>query len=230
MSGRRGPVAVGIDACRTGWFAVVLEGESAYGLHLRELEELGDRVRRVDGIAIDIPLSLPTAGRREADVLAKELLGIRHPVVFFAPPLEALKASDHAAASRINRELTGHGLSQQAYALRTKILEARDWLPRALAPVWEAHPEVSFAQLTGGPILFPKRTWAGTRLRIQALAVEGIVIADDDLEAASIAADDVLDAAVAAWTARRCIAGTAKSLPETQEKDDSIGVAPAIFT
>ena len=90
-----------------------------------------------------------------------------------------------------------------------------------------------FAQLTGGPILFPKRTWAGTRLRIQALAVEGIVIADDDPEAANIAADDVLDAAGAAWTTRRCIAGTAKSLPETQENqenDDSIGVAPAMFT
>ena len=222
-------VAVGIDACRTGWFAVVLEGQSAHGLHLGELDELADRVPRVDGIAIDIPLSLPTTGRREADVLAKKLLGIRHPVVFFTSPLEALQASDHATASRINRELTGHGLSQQSFALRAKILEAREWLPRAPAPVWEAHPEVSFAELTGGPILFPKRTWAGARLRAQALADEGIVIADKDPEAANIAADDVLDAAVAAWTARRCIAGTSTSLPRSPKKDDRIGILSAIF-
>ena len=135
MNAQRSSVSVGIDACRTGWFAVVLEGQSAHGLHLGELDELPDRVPRVDGIAVDIPLSLPKTGRREADVLAKKLLGIRHPVVFFTPPLEALQAPDHATASRINRELAGHGLSQQAFALRAKILEAQEWLPRAPAPV-----------------------------------------------------------------------------------------------
>lgn len=229
MRGRGNPVAVGIDACRTGWFAVVIEGEAAHGLHLRALDELPDRVPRVDGIAIDIPLSLPTTGRREADVLAKERLGIRHPVVFFTPPLPVLQAPDHATASRINRELTGHGLSQQAYALRAKILEAREWLCRAPAPVWEVHPEISFAALTGGPILFPKRSWAGTRLRAQALANAGVVIADDDVEAANIATDDVLDAAVAAWTARRCLAGSATSLPEGPRSSDSAGASSAIF-
>lgn len=229
MNARSASVAVGIDACRTGWFAVVLEGQSAHGLHLGQLDELEDRVPRVDSIAVDIPLSLPKKGRREADVLAKRLLGIRHPVVFFTPPLEALQAPDHATASRINRELTGHGLSQQAFALRAKILEAREWLPRAPAPVWEAHPEVSFAELTGGPILFPKRTWAGARLRAQALAGEGIVIADKDPEAANIAADDVLDAAVAAWTARRCVNGTARAMPAGTGATRSVGPRAAIY-
>jgi predicted RNase H-like nuclease len=229
MTAETDPVVVGIDACAAGWFAVILQGESASGLHLDALEELRIHVPEAAGIAIDIPLTLPTRGRREADVLAKRRMGIRHPVVFFTPPLAALEASDHASASQINRELTGHGLSQQAYALRTKILDAREWLPRAHAPVWEAHPEVSFAVMTGSPILSPKRTWAGARRRIKALADEGILISDDDQAAANIAADDVLDAAAAAWTARRCLEGRAVSLPEAPGRPDRRGVVPAIF-
>jgi predicted RNase H-like nuclease len=229
MTAVRDQVVVGIDACRTGWFAVVLQGDSASGMHLDDLDELRAHVPEAAGVAIDIPLTLPTRGRREADVLAKGLMGRRHPVVFFTPPLAALEASDHATASQINRELTSHGLSQQAFALRTKILEAREWLPRAHAPVWEAHPEVSFAAMTGTPILFPKQTWAGARLRAKALANEGIVIRDDDPEAANIAADDVLDAAAAAWTARRCLTGHAISLPEAPGRADRRGVVPAIF-
>lgn len=229
MTGEGEPIAIGVDACRRGWFAVVLEGRSARGMHLDSLEELAERVPDADGIAIDIPLTLPRRERREADVLAKQLLGVRHPVVFFTPPLKALEAPDHATASNINRELTGHGLSQQAFALRTKIFEARTWLPRAHAPVWEAHPEVSFAVLTGGPILLPKRTWAGVRIRMAALADAGITINDDDPAAANIAIDDVLDAAVAAWTARRCIEGRAQRLPKGSSAAEEFGIAAAIF-
>jgi len=229
MTAAHNQVVVGIDACRTGWFAVILRGESASGLHLDDLDELRIQIPDAAGIAIDVPLTLPTRGRREADVLAKLHMGIRHPVVFFTPPLAALEASDHKSASQINRELTGHGLSQQSYALRTKIFEARDWLPRAHAPVWEAHPEVTFAAMTGSPILFPKRTWAGARLRTKALYDEGIVISEADPEAANIAADDVLDAAAAAWTARRCLTGRAISLPEAPGRPDRRGVVPAIF-
>ena len=229
MSVREAPVAVGIDACRTGWFAVVLEGGTARGLHLESLDELAERVPGVDGIAVDIPLALPARGRRDADVLAKRLLGARHPVVFFTPPLAALEAPDHATASTINRDLTGNGLSQQSFALRAKILEARDWLPSAPAPVWEAHPEVSFVTLTGAPIPFPKRTWAGVRLRTSALASAGITVPDDDVEAAGIAVDDVLDAAVTAWTALRCIEGRAISIPEDPDQPDGVGAVPAMF-
>ena len=229
MTRTKSPLSVGIDACRTGWFAVVLEGQSAHGLHLGQLDELKDRVPRVDGIAVDIPLALPSRGRRDADVLAKRLLGTRHPVVFFTPPLAALEAPDHAAASSINRELTGHGLSQQSFALRAKILEARDWLHRAPAPVWEAHPEVSFATLTGAPVPFPKRSWAGVRMRTSALAGASITVPDDDAEAAGIAVDDVLDAAVTAWTALRCIEGRAISIPEDPGPPDRVGAIPAMF-
>ncbi len=229
MTAEQDRAVVGIDACRAGWFAVILRGANASGLHLNSLDELRVHIPNAAGIAIDIPLTLPTRGRREADVLAKRLMGRRHSVVFFTPPLAALEASDHATASQINRELTGHGLSQQAYALRTKIFEAREWLPSAHAPVWEAHPEVSFAAMTGSPILFPKRTWAGARLRTKALHDEGIVISEADPEAANIAADDVLDAAAAAWTARRCLTGRAISLPEAPGRPDRRGVVPAIF-
>lgn len=225
--GRR--VAVGIDACHRGWFAVILERGSARGLRLDSLDELAERVPGADGIAIDIPLTLPSRTRRDADVLAKEMLGSRHPVVFFTPPLRALRAPDHATASQISRKLTGHGLSQQAFALRTKIIEARKWLPRAHAPVWEAHPEVSFAVLTGSPIPFSKRTWAGVRIRTHALVASGITIDDEDPEAAAVAVDDVLDASVAAWTALRCIEGRAQSLPQSPGAPDVRGVIPALF-
>ncbi len=72
------------------------------------------------------------------------------------------------------RGLTLRGISQQAYALGPKILEVERWLPSSPCPVYEVHPEVSFAVLLGEPARASKKTWAGMVERRRALEAAGI--------------------------------------------------------
>jgi predicted RNase H-like nuclease len=81
--------------------------------------------------------------------------------------------------------------------------------------VYEVHPEMSFSVMTGAPILARKTTWAGLTTRRAALAKRGIEVPDDLGPAGRLAgADDVLDAAAVAWTARRILTGDALPFPD----------------
>ncbi len=84
--------------------------------------------------------------------------------------------------------------------------------------LFEGHPEVSFAALKGSNLEFNKRSWNGQMERRGMLASAGLVIPDTLPEPLSRApVDDVLDAAVMAWTARRIHAGEARTLPHPPE-------------
>jgi predicted RNase H-like nuclease len=128
-----------------------------------------------------------------------------------------LAAASYADACAVARALDGRAISRQAWALRTKILEVGAWLPTAPCPVYEVHPEVSFSLLTGAPIVAGKRTAAGLAARRRALEEAGIVVPADLADASGVAADDVLDAAVVAWSAGRIAAGQARSFPDPPE-------------
>lgn len=168
-----------------------------------------------DAIAIDIPIALPSEGVREADVCARRFVGARRSSVFFTPVREAIEAQTHASATQAAFASTGAGVSQQAYALRTKILEVEQWLPSSACPVYEVHPEVSFAVLLGSPARAPKKTWAGMVERRRTLEAAGISMDHvDDAAARRASTDDMLDAAVAAWSAARIARGEARSFPD----------------
>ena len=125
-----------------------------------------------------------------------------------------LTAPDHATATTLSVELTGSGVSQQSFALRKKIFEVEAWLPRTSCPVFEVHPEVSFAVLIGTPASASKKSWQGMVERRAALEAAGIRLGDvpDDVGRRA-AVDDVLDAVVVAWTLRRLCDGEARSFP-----------------
>jgi predicted RNase H-like nuclease len=91
--------------------------------------------------------------------------------------------------------------------------------------VWEVHPELSFTVLLGQPPSASKKTWAGMR------ALEAVGIRLDDLGEAGVAAavDDVVDAAVAAWSCRRLVNGDAVSFPDPPEDDPETGRVIAIW-
>ena len=106
----------------------------------------------------------------------------------------------------------GKGLSQQSYALRAKIFEVDDVVATD-DRVFECHPEVSFAAMTGVPLDWSKKTWNGQILRRGLLADHGIGLPDDLGEAGRAPVDDLLDAAACAWSAERMRLGTARTLP-----------------
>ena len=122
------------------------------------------------------------------------------------PPRAALLAADVAAARRIHPSLTS-----QAWALRAKIFEVEALLEKR---VFEVHPEVSFAALAGRYLTHSKRSWNGQMERRRLLADAGLRFPDVLTgSAGDVPVADVLDAAVAAWSAGRIADGAAACLP-----------------
>ena len=69
--------------------------------------------------------------------------------------------------------------------------------------MYEVHPEISFAVLLGAPASAPKKSWAGMCERREALESAGLTLDHTHGDAVLLApVDDMLDAAVAAWSAR----------------------------
>lgn len=211
---------LGVDACRTGWVGVALTGDRVEAYHDRTIADLVTAAA-AEGefvvIAVDIPIGLPDNTRRRADVEARRAVGRLASSIFMTPVRGALDFADHGGASAHNRERVGEGMSIQAFGILPKVREVDQWLPSAPCRVVEVHPEVSFAALAGAPLDLRKHTWAGARLRYRLLAEAGVVLADLGEPGEKAGVDDVLDAAVAAWTARRVSQGTATSLPEDPE-------------
>jgi predicted RNase H-like nuclease len=216
-------VVVGVDGCKTGWIAVVLrDGDEPHAHYLPVIDDLPSVAPEAAAVAIDIPIGLPDGGRRDADVQARKFLGARRSSVFLTPVRAAIEAQTHALATRAAVEHTGSGISQQAYALAKKVLEVERWLPSSPCPVYEVHPEVSFAVLLGAPAQAGKKTWAGMVERRRGLAAEGVSLDYVGGPAALRASvDDMLDAAVAAWTARRIVRGQARPFPDPPPLDPS---------
>ena len=178
-------------------------------------------------VAIDIPIGLPDTAPRQADLLARQRLpGGRKSSVFPAPTRVATAATTHVEASAANREAAGVGLSVQAFRLVPKILEVDAYVrtPRSCRVV-EAHPEVSFAAMDAASVVPAKRTAAGAAGREKALRAAGIE-PPAYVRGQGYAADDLLDACAAAWTAARVASGDAQTLPDPPETfSDSLPAA-----
>ena len=202
-------LVAGVDGYRKGWVAVELDpsGDVQVSTHPTFSEVLSSQARV---IAVDIPIDPPGLGSRATDAGARALVGgSRASSVFPTPPRAALEARTFAEANEIARTVTGKGISQQAFGLARKILEVH-----ALADVdervIEMHPEVSFRELAGEPVLESKHTASGLARRRQLLAAAGIVLPG---AVPGVPEADLLDAAAGAWTAARYAVGTAKPVP-----------------
>jgi predicted RNase H-like nuclease len=191
------------------------EAHPYFATAVGDLAEQASVTGPLDLTAVDMLIGLPDAGRRQADVLARKLAGPRRAPVFMTPVRAALKEGNYAVATAVDVKLAGEGISRQAHGLRAKILQVDQWARHAPQRVIEIHPEISFGYLAGAPLDVSKSTWAGMARRRQLLAGAGIVLAGDLGRAGEKAgADDILDAAVAAWTALRIASGQARPVPD----------------
>jgi predicted RNase H-like nuclease len=226
------PRVVGVDSCRSGWVGIALgpgpEVRAHLGTTVAELVSDAERDGTVEVVGVDIPIGLPDAGVRAADVLAKKAVGPLHSSVFMTPVRDALTSPDHVTAVRVNRDRTGNGVSIQAYGLRHRILEVEGWVRTTDRTVVEVHPEVCFATMAGRSLTSRKSTWAGAEERRDLLASVGIELRGSLGETGSAGVDDVLDAAAVAWTARRHAVGEARCLPAVPETFGD-GIACAIW-
>jgi predicted RNase H-like nuclease len=187
-------------------------------LRLELIEDLGDILRRIEAgtlaaAAIDIPIGLAASAPRRCDVEARHLLGARRSSVFPAPARSVLGAASYEEACARSALACGKKISRQLFNILPKIEQVDALMtPHHQAFLFEMCPELSFTFLAGAPMRANKRTAAGRADREQALASAdafgGTLRRVLDAPApAGAKRDDVLDALIGAWTARRRAAG-----------------------
>jgi predicted RNase H-like nuclease len=214
---------VGVDGCKQGWVAIALkDGMFARAALYKDISSITKEWPDADAIGVDIPIGLREKGARHADLEAREFLGRRSSSVFPVPVRAVVFEREWDDARRVARSLGEPGFSKQAFGLFKKIREADSLVGNAR--VHEVHPEVSFSVLAGG-VLQTKKSWKGVEERRAALARNGIVIPDDIGSAGGAGVDDVLDAAVVAWSAGRIAKGSERRFPQSTEQRDANGRA-----
>jgi predicted RNase H-like nuclease len=180
-------------------------------------------------MGIDIPIGLPEAGARPCDLQTRRLLGPRRgSSVFPAPIRPVLGAVDYPQACRIRQEVEGKKISKQTWNITPKIREVDDLLrrnPGLQGRLREVHPEVCFYFMAGGqPLEEGKRTQAGYAARLRLLRDhfgDIVAAAVEGRDRQACAADDILDALAALWTAERILRCEAVTLPEDPPLDRS---------
>lgn len=214
------PLVAGVDAAKGGWVMATTATTPGSPVAFSVWPSFAGvwaeaRSQGLLAVGVDMPIGLPGQYLRRSDIEARELLGPRRSSLFWTPPLCALSAADHAEANRLSREGTSRGLSIQAFHLLPKVREVRSALTpenlsaKARPQAAEVHPETSFAMLAGQPMSASKRQPAGQAERGAALAPEFDNLGTAPLSLPGTSLDDLLDAAAAAWTARRMAASTA---------------------
>jgi predicted RNase H-like nuclease len=225
---RRGDSVTGLDACAGGWVAVTLPPSttgdpSAPVTASITMSPTLDGLPLTGVVGIDMPLGLLADGWREADALARRALGRRGATVFAIPPRPVWQQPTYAEANQACRDLTGKGLSAQTWGLRGKLLEADAYRRKSPAHLYEVHPELAFAALSGAPLQESKHTKAGLTVRRELLRQAGLTLPP---QVPGAPENDLLDAAAVAWSARRITAGEAITLTNpSQRADDNTEIA-----
>ena len=226
---------VGVDGCPYGWVGVGFGSSGYWEVELfRKFNEVPDYYAEAKLVLVDIPIGLPeSAEGRECDDEARRVLGPRRSSVFPAPTRGAVEQAaksprDHGGANRIERRLAGKGMSIQAFGIAPKIHEvdeAMQNLDTNAPPVREVHPEICFWALNNRqPMEHSKKKREGEAERIRVLQGKN-PRAQEILDGAcykflrsQAARDDILDALVAAVTARLGH-GRLKTIPESPAVD-----------
>lgn len=232
------PYVLGIDAAGTagskkkGWFGIGLLGGRLEGFYAPTVDELvtqAENLGRPACIAIDMPIGLPDKTTRAADVAASKRVGRRSSSVFPIAIRQAMEAATQPEADEISRELVHRGVGSTTFSLARRIGDVEAFVRSTDYRVVEVHPEVSFAELKGGPLEHAKHNWSGFVERrdlleaVELLPGRGLGVVGD---CASV--DDILDACICAWTARRVATGQAYCLPDPPEVF-SDGLSAAIW-
>ncbi len=210
----RSGLFVGVDACKGGWFTLSLDQSGQWEAAIfPSFECLWKDSWAAHLILVDMPIGLPeTAEERQCDIEARKIIGKKRALSLFRLPVrEAIYARSYREACRINRHRTAKAISRQMWNIIPRLKELDSFLqsnPQARKMVRETHPEVCFAILNGGRLQHPKKTSEGAcerKLILHRFLPEIDEIVENCLARFSrgkVALDDLLDAAVAAVTAR----------------------------
>jgi predicted RNase H-like nuclease len=223
-----GGLYVGVDGCKSGWLCFIVDLDNLETA-FRILPQFADVIidfKCANVVAVDIPIGLTERGVRGCDIEARRRLGKpRSNSVFPAPIRPILSASTYERACRISLRTDGKKISKQAFGILSKVREVDQVISPGLQNwVYEVHPELCFCALNGGKATqFGKLSvrGRGERTKLLSKPYPHIQTYLDQLDRKLAGADDLLDAAVAAWSAVRIGQKQAVRLPEKPEFDSS---------
>jgi predicted RNase H-like nuclease len=228
----------GVDGCRGGWLAVLLDttGNGPPRLVLcASFAEVAVLPEAPAVIAVDMPIGLPERsqrGGRACEAAVRARLGPRQSSVFSTPSRAAVMETDYrqACATALATSDPPRKVARQAFNLFGRIREIDALLrgqPELRERVFEAHPEASFCAMNGGtPAALPKKI--GSRPNPPGLAERRDLLLASDIPPALLdwsalpdgaGGDDLLDACACLWTAARILARTAECHPPDPPRD-----------
>lgn len=213
---------VGVDGYKSGWVSVSITSKGPLDARtFSDFDELVVHYAEATVIGVDMPIGLLSTSSRCADRAARAYLKGQASSVFNAPAREALAASSYEEACHLSLEACGLKMSRQSYALFDKIRQVDAHVDNSR--VFEVHPELAFRILNGdAELAYRKKTWGGLRSRLALLRAAGINPEALSGEVDTVPIDDVVDAAVAAWSARRIGQDQARRFPADEvERDQS---------
>jgi predicted RNase H-like nuclease/5'-deoxynucleotidase YfbR-like HD superfamily hydrolase len=217
---------VGVDGCKSGWAAAALAGDSFDIGIFKSIGNVFLAHGDAERILIDMPIGLPESPdelRPESQV--REMLRGKASSVFNCPCRQAVYA-DGKSASAVNQAVLGKALSAQSVGIIPKIRELDEFLqrrPEVRGRVFESHPELCFAKLSGAPVLEKKRDGRGQQKRLGILSqyrpTVRAVVEHADIKKAQAAPDDIIDAACLAVAAQLSLSQPLKSAPAQPQTD-----------
>ena len=225
---------IGIDGCRNGWIAAVLD----YGnLRIERYETILDIMREfptADAYLIDMAIGLPESieeAKKRPDKTARKELGKHGSTVFPIPCRQAIMVdpNDPQAVVKmreLNRSVLEKSLSAQSINIIPKIRELDEFLDEHREyknVLCESHPELCFTRLNGRALMMKKKTAEGLEERrsilekyIEKGTMDGIQARAKELRCMP---DDIMDAVCLAVSAALKAHGMCDTIPEEPETD-----------
>lgn len=222
---------IGIDGCKGGWIAAVMEYGEIRIEKYRCMEELVYRYKNFDNMLIDMVIGLPgnlSQYDNRPDSVARRLIAPRTSTIFAVPSRQTVYECDKESQVRANRQALGKGLSAQARAIIPKMRELDEFLldnEKYKNVIKESHPEVCFSRLNGSVVMTKKAQYEGLVERVDILSrfIPEMTYKYITRRAMELKcnADDIVDAVCLAVTANLDVQGMAEEIPQDIQMDDA---------
>lgn len=223
---RTSRACIGIDGCRGGWIAAILEQGN---LCVEKYDSVDAIIEKHPGFSqclIDMVVGLQ---EKKTDIrpddYARRLLSGRSSSVFPSPCRQAVYEPDISEKYRLNQQILGKKFTPLTLGIMPKIKQVDEFLDRNPGyknVILESHPEVCFSRLNGRTVMSRKATAEGFEERIEILSryaeIDRTYLMAKQKEF-GCNPDDILDAVCLAVTACLADYGKTEVIPPSPMQD-----------
>jgi len=219
---------IGVDGCRGGWTAAVLDHGDLRLESYESINSLVERYQSFDAFLIDMAIGLRNRPYQiRPDDAARKELGAKGSSVFPIPSRESVYSNGEEAQKKANLRTLGKSLAKQSIAIIPKIREVDEFLtshPEYKNRILESHPELDFSRLNGSVLMSRKKEEPGPSERIAVLSEfldkKDLLGIYDKAKELKCNQDDLIDAICLAVTGALYAHGQCETIPEKPQSDE----------